>query len=228
MTTVAIHQPNYIPWLGYFFKISQVDYFVFLDDAQYSNEGMHNYHYIKSPQGPVRLKIPVQQTLGDKINEVRTKDELGWKMKHLRLIEKNYMEAKFFDEVYSDFKELLLQDYHSLSDMNTTIIRYYISKFEINTKLTYSSDFNITTSREVKVIDLCKALNASVYFSGTGARTYQKEENFTKRGVELRYLEFKPFEYNQLWNGYQKNTSIIDYLMNCGYDWTRVLRHQEL
>jgi hypothetical protein len=197
-----------------------------LDDAQYSNEGMHNYHYIKSLQGPIRLKIPVQQTLGNKINEVRTKDELGWKANHLSLIETNYRKAEFFDEIYADFKYLLMQDYQSLSDMNASIISFINIKLDINTELINSSELYISTTREEKILDLCGALNATVYYSGTGARAYQKEENFIKRGIELRYLEFKPFEYTQLWSGYLKNVSIIDYLMNCGYDWKSVLRHQ--
>jgi hypothetical protein len=226
MRKVSIHQPNYIPWLGYFYKISCSDFFVFLDDAQYSNEGMHNFHYIKTPQGLLRLKIPVQQTLGDRINMVRTRDELGWKAKHLKLIESNYKKAKYFEEVFSDLKYLLLQDYASLASLNSEIIRYFSKKFGINVEFFNSSDFDIPKSREEKILDLCQALKAEVYISGTGARSYQKEENFIGRGIQLRYLEYKPFKYMQLWNEFRNNVSIIDYLMNCGYDWSYLMQHQ--
>lgn len=226
MKTISIHQPNYIPWLGYFYKIYQSDCFIFLDDAQYSNEGMHNYHYIKSSQGPIRLKIPVQQTLGNKINEVRTKDELDWKIKHLRLIESNYRKAKFFEEVYSDMNGLLMNDYQFLSDLNSSIIKLFCFKLGIKTEFRDASEFNILSAREEKILELCTVLKADVYYSGTGARSYQKEDNFIKRGIHLRYSEYQPFEYVQQWNGFNKNVSIIDYLMNCGYDWENVLRHQ--
>jgi hypothetical protein len=227
MKIISVHQPNYIPWLGYFYKISQSDCFVFLDDAQFSNEGMHNFHYIKTPQGPLRLKIPVQQTLGDKINEVRTKDELDWKAKHLKLIETNYIKAKFFEETYCDLRSLFLQEYGSLAAMNSEIIRFISFKFGIYVEFMNASDLRISAAREEKILDLCSDLKADVYYSGTGARSYQKEENFYKRGIQLRYSEFKTFEYTQLWNGFCKNVSIIDYIMNCGYDWGNVLRHQE-
>lgn len=226
MKTISIHQPNYIPWLGYFYKIYQSDCFVFLDDAQFSNEGMHNFHYIKTPNGRLRLKIPVHQTLGDRIIDVRTKDELNWKTKHLSLIKANYMKARFFPEVFSDFKNLLLQDYKSLSGMNASIIRLFCDKLGIKVEFINSSDLKIFSAKEEKILDLCAALKAEVYYSGTGARIYQKEENFKNRGIKLRYSEFSPFTYEQRWDGFCSNVTILDYLFNCGYDWGNVLRHQ--
>ena len=83
MKSIAIHQPNYIPWLGYFYKIYESDIFVFLDDVQFSNQGLHNYHFIKTQNGAVRIRIPVIQTLGDKISEVKIKYESDWRKKHL-------------------------------------------------------------------------------------------------------------------------------------------------
>ena len=69
-------------------------------------------------------------------------------------------------------------------------------------------------------------MNANVYYSGTGAAAYQNADTFSQNGVELRYSNFKPFEYNQLWGPFQSNVSIIDYLMHYGYDWQRVLDNQ--
>ena len=91
---VAIHQPDYISWLGYFYKMSRSDVFVFLDDCQFSNDNMHHWNRLKTPQGSCRVKIPVEQHLGDPINRVRTRDELGWKEKHLRTVEMNYSRAR--------------------------------------------------------------------------------------------------------------------------------------
>lgn len=223
---VSIHQPNYIPWLGYFYKIAQSDIFVFLDDVQFSNQGMHNFHYVKSPQGPVRLKIPVEQHLGDRILDVKTKDNLNWKKKHLRTFEMNYKKAPYFNDVFNDFQEVLLADYERISDMNMAIVEHFSRKLGIETKFVKSSQLNITTSREEKVLDICEALNAAVYYSGTGAKAYQKESDFTQRSIELRYSIFKPFEYPQLWGDFQSNVTVLDYLMNCGYDWSNVISNQ--
>lgn len=223
---ISIHQPNYIPWLGYFYKIDQSDVFVFLDDAQYSNEGMQNFHYIKTSQGPYRLKIPVISKFGESINKIKTRDELGWKKKHLRTIEMNYKKAKYFEEVFADYSSLLLCEYNDLSQLDISIIKHICKKFGINTEFTDSSQLNLSSKREEKVIDICTSLSGNVYYSGTGAKAYQDEGNFKNRGIELRYSNFKPFEYPQLWGDFQSNVSVIDYLMNCGYDWERVIQNQ--
>ena len=226
MKKISIHQPNYIPWLGYFYKISQSDIFVFLDDAQFSNEGMHNFHYIKTPQGAFRLKIPVENNFNDPIRNVKTRDELGWKIKHLKNIEANYKRAPHFEEVYSDFSKILLEEYQNLAVLNSEIIKFICQKLGINSTFLNSSSLSINTTREEKILDICSALNANIYYSGTGAKAYQKEENFTQRGISLLYSTYKPYEYTQLWGEFRANVSIIDYLMNCGYSWMNVFESQ--
>ena len=224
---IAIHQPNYLPWLGYFYKISQSDIFVFLDDAQFSNEGMHNYTYIKTANGSFRLKYPVLQSLGDKINEVRTKDELGWKEKHLKIIESNYRNADYFTNVYEDYKGLVLKEYSDVMTLNTALIQFFTRRLGIKTEFVLASDLHINQTKSEKIIAICKALRGDVYYSGTGAKSYQREEDFQSSGIELRYSVFKPFQYPQLWQGFQSNVTAIDFFMNCGYDWNRVLKNQE-
>lgn len=187
---------------------------------------MHNYHYIKTPQGIFRLKIPIAGHIGDKINTIRSKDELGWKAKHLKTLVANYKRAKFFDEIYSDFACLLNSQYPNIALQNETIIKFYCKKLGINTSFVEASSMSTPTAREEKIIDLCYALKGNIYYSGIGAKVYQREENFAKRGITLEYTAFQPFEYPQLWGSFQHNVTILDYLMNCGYDWEGVLNSQ--
>ncbi|GAB1405493.1 WbqC family protein [Lentimicrobium sp.] len=224
---ISIHQPNYIPWLGYFYKIYQSDVFVFLDDVQFSNQGMHNYHYIKTPQGPFRLKIPVLKHFKDNINQVKINDAINWRQKHLKTIETNYKRSVNFEEVYTDLKDLLFNDYPDIAVLNSTMIAFFCQKLGISTRFISSSELNITSSREQKIIDICIALDGVVYYSGTGAKAYQDENNFLNHGLELRYSSFNAFEYPQLWGDFQSNVTIIDYLMNCGYNWDKVVSHQK-
>ena len=216
---IAIHQPDYIPYPGYFYKIASCDCFVFLDDAQYSNEGICNWNRIKTPQGELRLKVPVKQSLGDTIQEVTTKDYLGWKQKHLKILKSNYSKAKFFEEIYTDIENLLAPEYENIAEMNISIIKRICEKFGIVKRFERSSSLEIKTRREVRVIDICSALGGNVYFSGNGAKVYQVEEHFQERGIELQYTNYHSITYGQCWGTFLPDLSIIDYLFNNGYDW---------
>lgn len=224
---VAIHQPNYLPWLGYFYKIFMSDIFVFLDDAQFSNEGMHNYTYIKTPDGSFRLKFPVKQSLGDKIYEVRPKDILGWKEKHLSIIESNYRNAVYFRTVYDDYYNIINQEYDNIVSLNIAFIELFTARLGINTRFVRSSDLGINLSKTQKIIAICNALGAGIYYSGSGAKSYQTDEEFASAGIELRYSGFKSFYYPQLWQGFQANVTALDFFMNCGYNWDIVIDSQK-
>jgi len=219
---IAIHQPDYIPYPGYFYKIAKCDCFVFLDDAQYSNEGICNWNRIKTPQGELRLKVPVKQTLGDTIQEVTTRDYLGWKQKHLKTLKSNYSRTKFFEEIYADMETLLIPEYKNIADMNIAIIMQICNKFGISKRFERSSSLDIKTRREERVIDICSTLGGSVYFSGNGARVYQEEKHFLKRGIELQYTNYHSIIYEQRWGVFLPDLSIIDYLFHYGYDWDAV------
>lgn len=227
---VSIHQPDYIPYLGYFYKMNRSDVFVFLDDAQFSNDNMHHWNRIKTPQGECRLKVPVEQHLGDPICKVRTKDELKWKQKHLKTFEMNYARAKYFDTVYPEFQQLLLADYPSLADMNIAVNTWLARKFGFRTKIVKSSDMDLRSVREERVIDIVRRLDGDAYISGHGARAYQVDEHFAERGVRLVYTDYAPVEYPQLWPkaGFLPYMSVMDYVLNCGFDWAYVEKALEV
>lgn len=221
---VSIHQPDYIPWLGLYYKIAHSDVFVYLDDAQYSNQAGHNVNKIKTPQGEFRLKVPVEQHLGDLILNVRTKDELHWKEKHLKTIRMNYSKAVFFSEIFPGFENIIMNHEGSIADLNIAINEFICAGFGFNTKILKSSDLNIQTVREERVIDICLAAGGDEYLSGNGARVYQTEKHFTERGLKLTYIDYKPIKYNQVWPkiGFLPYMSAIDYIFNCGFDWDYV------
>lgn len=217
--TVAIHQPDYIPWLGFFYKVAHCEQFVYLDDAQYSNEAGHNVNSIKTPQGVFRLKIPVEQHLGDIINCVRTKDELKWKEKHLKTLMSNYKKAPFFDMFFPRFEETLLRDYPNISELNIAINQMILRGFGIERPFVKTSEMNISSVREERIIEICTTLGATEYLSGNGARAYQVEEHFSAAGLQLTYLDYKPIEYQQLWKDFIPCMSAIDYIFNNGFNW---------
>lgn len=220
---VGIHQPDYIPWLGLFYKMYLSDVFIHLDDAQFSNEAAHNFNVIKTPQGKLRLKFPVEKMFGDSINIARPKYELKWNEKHLKIIEMNYGKAKFFKDTFPGIKEVLLTEYPSVAALNIALNEYIAGQFGIKPKFVLASDLNIRSAREEKVICLTLAVGGTKYISGNGARAYQTESHFTDRGVELEYLDYKPIDYLQIWKDFLSCMSVLDYVFNCGYDFEYVI-----
>jgi len=215
---ISIHQPDYIPYLGYFYKIYQSEIFVFLDDVQFSNDNMHHWNRIKTPQGECRLKIPVEHKFGDKINQIRTKDELKWKEKHLKTIEMNYSKAQHFKEIYPQYKDIILKEYSDLAEINITINKFICKNFGFKTEFIRSSELNINSAKEDRVIDICLVLGGTTYISGNGAKAYQVDEHYENKGVHLKYTDYKPFEYKQQWGEFIPNLSILDYVFNCGFE----------
>lgn len=226
---VSIHQPDYIPWIGLYYKIAHSDIFVYLDDAQYSNQGDHNVNKIKTPQGTHNLKVPVEQHLGDLIMNVRTRDELKWKEKHLKTLQMNYSKAPYFSEIYPGLQEIINNHEGSISDLNIAINKLICDGFNINTKILKSSCMNIHSAKEDRVIDICKKLDATEYLSGNGAKAYQVKEHFERKGLKLNYINYIPIEYKQLWpaTGFIKSLSILDYIFNCGFDWDYIEKEQK-
>lgn len=215
--TVSIHQPLYLPYFGLFQKIYESDVFVFLDDVQYSNDNWQDYNVIKTPQGITRIRIPVDGKFGDRICDIRTKDELGWKKKHLKTIEYNYKRAPHFHEVVGVVFPLIREEYQSLSELNEAVITGIVHRLHIKTRILRSSEICAEGKKEERVINICKQVGATTYLSGTGASVYQEKRDFERAGLKLRYITLKKPEYRQLWGSNADGLSFLDYLMNVGF-----------
>ena len=214
---ISIHQPNFAPYLGYFYKIYKSDVFVFLDDTQFSTGNFQNYNYIKSAQGKLRLALPVEYSFGDNINTVVIKDN-GWEKVLLDKLRYNYKNAPYFSEVFNDISGIInSQKWIYLYELNMAIIKMTCNRMGFKTRFVLASDLSIESKKEEKVLDICETLGATEYLSGHGAEVYQSEDSFNQRGIQLTYTDFEDQPYNQLWGEYISNLSILDYLFNCGY-----------
>ena len=145
-------------------------------------------------------------------------------VKHLKTLEMNYGKTKYFKDFFEDFKNLLLPNYNNLAEMNITINSFIAKKFGFNVEFFKSSDMNINTLREERVLDICNSLGATTYISGNGARAYEEESHFIARGLKLVYTDYQSIEYPQVWGEFLPNLSVVDYVCNCGYDWENVIK----
>jgi len=146
---VSIHQPEYLPWLGFFHKVHQSDIFVLLDNVQYEKNYFQNRNKIRTQSGRTWLTVPVltKGKSNQQINEVKIDNKSNWSKKHWRSIDLNYKNAPYFDNYREFFFDLYKKEWIKLVDLNETIITYLIKELEIDLKLIKSSELNI----EVKV-----------------------------------------------------------------------------
>jgi hypothetical protein len=222
---LAGHQPNYIPWPGYFVKMAQCDIFFILDTAQFQNgSSLDNRNLIKTSQGTLMLTVPVKR----KGMGLQRFDEVivipGWKRNHLMALKVNYAKAPYFEEV-SPMLEQVLQDTGYLIDTNIAFIRLVHDLLGLKTKLVFLSDLpQFAHLRKNELIAaICRHYSADCYLSGIGARAYNQPEIFEKQGIKLEYLDYQPIIYPQLWGSFIPNLSIVDMLFNCGAEGTRKL-----
>ncbi|MBI2627886.1 MAG: WbqC family protein [Candidatus Niyogibacteria bacterium] len=214
----SIHQPAYIPWLGYFDKIARSDIHIFLDDAEYSKNNLFNRNKIKTSQGEMWLTVPVQYKSDAPINQIKIDNSVNWREKHWKAISINYARAPYFKKYSDSFKEIYSQDWEFLSDLTVEMNKNIAGLLGIKTKFVKSSDLNVEGRKNEKLINLCLAIGADSYLSGQGAKTYMDGELFLQKNIKVQYQEFQPFVYEQLWGKFIPNLSVIDFLFNCGGD----------
>jgi len=215
---VSVHQPQYLPWLGYFAKINASDTFVFLDTVQYKKREFQNRNRIRTDSGWLWLTVPVitKEKYEQAISEVRIDTAVGWQKKHWMSLSQNYSRAPYFSLYRQFFEELYMKKWEKLIDLNVCIIEYLLKCFGIDRKIYFESTMSITTKSTDRIIDICRYLKADTYLSGTGGRNYLDEEKFKASGIKLKYQEFIHPQYPQVCSGFEPCMSAIDALFNMG------------
>jgi hypothetical protein len=219
---LSVHQPHYLPWLGYLHKIMHSDCFVFLDRAQYKKREFQNRNLIRTPDGTMWLTVPVT-TKGRReqpVREVKIDNSGDWQETHWRSLKACYGKAPHFREYAPFFEEAYTRKaWERLMDLSISVTEYLLDKFEIHTPLHIESDLGTEGKATERIIDICRAMKADVYLSGTGGREYLEEERFAQEGIELRYQEFVHPEYaqaNAKDGTFEPRMAAVDLLFNEG------------
>ncbi len=218
VNSLAVIQPSYFPWLGYFDQIARSDVFVFYDDVQYDKNGWRNRNLIKTSQGPVWLSVPVLKSgrTHQPINKVEIDQRGPWARKHIKTIAQTYAKAPYLNAVIDRLQPVLERRWHFLSDLNIEIIEVLCQMIGITTPLYRSSALHIDGDRNGRLIALCNHFKVINYLSGNAAQTYLDVSRFEKSGLSVTWQNYRHPEYNQLHGPFLPNLSIIDLLMMVG------------
>lgn len=214
---VSIHQPQYLPWLGYFDKISKSDVFVFLDNVQFKKNEWQNRNRIKTAQGWQWLTVPVIHKFSQKICEVKINNTVSWKKKHLQALITSYSRAPFFKEHIPFFEQTYLQEWQRLVDINIHIILYLARAFGLDgKKLVRASAYVFRDEPTERLIDICKNFGGNVYLSGKDGGKYLNLTLFEKEHIQVIFQDYRHPRYPQLYGDFEPYLSAIDLLFNSG------------
>jgi hypothetical protein len=224
---VAIHQPNYLPYLGFFDKMKKSDIFVIYDDAQFSKEDFHHRNKIRIYQGWKWLTVPVDKKRIP-ISEILIKNELktwkgaNWNDTHFKDIRNNYKNTPFYKCYESELEKIYSMRFNKLVDLNISVILFLKKAFDIETKIVYSSNLvnsgkvNSFSKSSERLLEIVEATGGDVYLSGPMGRSYLNHSLFQKKEINIEFQDFKHPLYKQYYEDFEPNMTSIDALFNIG------------
>lgn len=221
-----MHQPNFLPWMGYFHKIQQSDVFIILDDVQYPRgKSVANRNKIKGANGTQELVVPISIPKGNEgkasYQEVNFGDN-KWKKKVLKSLEMNYAKAPYYSKIADFIRSVFEID--NFCQMNLAFIEEVHKELNMKTSLYKLSELGLHDEKKNGlIIALCKKFNATTYLSGKGASVYNNEDLLHENNIQLKYQEFIHPNYAQLHGEFISHLSIVDALMNIGFEGVKKL-----
>lgn len=220
---VVIHQPDFLPYLGFFHRFLHADTWVVLDHVQFlsGSKSWHNRDKIKTAQGEKWLTIAVckcpQKT---PINEVMLSDT-PWRVDHLNLITTNYRTAPFFSEIMPYLSRLYENRCERLIDFNMASIAMLMQFFDVEVPIVLASSLQPEGKANDLLVDLLIKTQADGYLSGVGAKTYFDPSPFDEAKLSVVWQNFTHPVYPQLHGDFMPYLSSIDLLFNCGIERSR-------
>ena len=215
---VAIMQPTYLPWCGYFGLLDYVDQFVFLDNVQYSHQSWQQRNRIKGPSGEILLTVPVVgSSKRGNIESVLINSNSDPLSKHLKSLHHSYSNSKYFSEVISHLGPILNSTTDFLSDLNIALITEIAKMLGLSTPMLKASDLGSVGVRENLLTSICREIGATEYVSPPGSKDYLGGSKvFEDSGVKLMYFDFSHPIYKQKFGSFISHLSVVDMLFNVG------------
>lgn len=226
--SVAIIQPAYIPWKGFFDFIASVDTFVLFDNVDYVRRTWYSRNCIKVGEGKTKwLSIPVDYSQSTPTTIHRTPIQAAFAKTHLDAIRASYSKAPFFSQYFPALEEKLLklEKQPFLSDVTIPLIEWILAILGIKTTILRSSDYDTHGKATEKLLHLCQKIGATHYVSGPAAKVYFKENLFNEAGISVSWMDYSGYpEYPQLHGTFTHGVTILDLLFTVGEEATNYMK----
>jgi hypothetical protein len=225
---LSVHQPQYLPWLGYFDKVAASSVFVFLDRPQYKKREFQNRNRIKGPQGEIWLTVPVltKGRFDQAIGDVQIDEKQDWRRSHWSTLEQHYRRAPFWPQYGDGLKAFYERTWAGLCDLNMAMTLHFLKELGIRTPVQVESGLGTTQTSTGRIVELCQKTGSDTYLSGSGGKDYMDEGLFGREGLSLQYQRYHHPEYRQQYPkvGFLSQLSIVDLLFNEGPHSLQILR----
>lgn len=221
MTRVAIMQPTYLPWLGYFGMMQSVDLFVLLDSVQFSRRSWQQRNQIKTINGPLWLTVPVlsKGKREQLVSEVEIDYSKDFPRSHQKTLEMNYKKSAHFDIFSPQLFAILGADNKYLAELTINSILWIRDVMGITTPVRLASEFDVSGVKADLLASLCEQVEATEYISPPGSKVYlDKSDAFARRSIPVSYFKFTHPEYPQRFGDFLPYMSVVDMLFSCGPD----------
>lgn len=246
---LAAMQPYFFPYIGYFQLIKDVDVFILYDRVSYSTGGWFNRNrLLRVNAEPFYIIVPVQncsvQTL---TRDVYLDNKHLWRKQMLKWIENNYRRATYFQEIFPLVEKALSGSEERLSDLNYATLHMVCDFLEISTPIVQEhsgfeqiehelgsafSDQDTTSTdtgvdkKTLRIFKICQLFNTKDYINAIGGQALYSQKVFAEHGIDLKFIQTRPYQYTQRASRFFPHLSIIDVLMNCGKEGTQQLLQQ--
>lgn len=217
---VGVHQPHFLPWIGYMNKLLHCDAFVWLDSVQYRKNYFQNRTAIRTHRGErAWLTLPVHAPFGITIDQVTIADP-RWRDRLRKRVEQEYRRAPFFSECWSGIDAALGESSEALADVNLRTLRAVLELWGCkHPQIVPIRDLGVSSFDPTgRLVEACKALGATRYIAGKGGRNYLRVEAFEQAGIEVIWQDcnVQAVTYPQSGDVFIPGLSIIDCLFHVG------------
>jgi hypothetical protein len=220
---VFVHQPEYIPWLGFFDKLAKCDTFVIYDDAQFQHGGFHNRNRIRTVNGWCWLTVPIVHGYPQTIKDVRISGA-NWQRKQKALITHSYERTPYFKDYFPIIERVIDAENEWLLDLDLKLIEELAGVLGIKVNMVRSSQFPyLGEEKNEKLVSMCKFLGADTYLAGSGGKAYVDESLFAAANIKVKWHRYVHPTYPQSYLGFEPNLSIIDLLFNSGPEAKKIM-----
>jgi hypothetical protein len=222
---LSVHQPQYLPWLGYFDKIDKADIFVFLDNVQFKKNEWQNRNKIKTANGWQWLTVPTLYKFPQLINDVAVNNKDHWQHRQQQALISNYKKASCWGELEGFFEDIFTRPWQTISELNIAVVRRLVDILGIETALYVASELEqFPEDPDERLIAIAKHFGTDTYLAGSGGKDYMNLEKYDRSGIEVLFQEYAHPVYDQLFGGFEPFMSVIDLIFNHGKNSLNILR----